>query len=1053
MLACVATGLICIHVHALTMDDPLGDVKVEWPSIELPEQDPIAGITNYPEAYLDWWDQERRTAGNTSVYTVFPGVVDRGTHYHELLESDGPAALAKAMVEAYPTKDAWRELAGGAIAVCAGTGYMEYGRGIKEKWLGIPKEKQGKGRDKKNVLPEELVQAVNPVIDEILKIDSPHAKDTAAEFLLQLFSETFGSGHCESHNGRREIESYPRELTARAAEFLGSEDPFTHAVAEWAVSTSVCNENESSGGEAWPGKTPPDWWDTWYKANPAKDRELEYVRQAVQLQMHRHGRDLLTLSEDQMRRAIAKAEWAKAQLPADQAGTIDAEVAEMKSAHAKFASVVKASPDDLTACRKAFLQWRPTVRDVVMRGPDIDFDSVVYVTRNSGGPHGQPGSQGTWEGREGDIFVQKGLSPGSPNQALIGEKLPPRLIGDLDIWYDADKVVFCAADKDTWHIYEIDLEGKSLTTLPQTGDDDHNCAYLPDGGVVFASTAHRQAVMCVGNANGAQSNIFRLDPAHKTIERLTFSKDDDDYPYVLNDGRIVWMRWDYQERNVDEIFALWVIRPDGTGSDGYYCTHLPETVIVQTLRDPVPIPGTQKIIAAGGSHRTGPEGNLILADPSMGINNPLSIRTVTPYSSPTTKGVGQLMRPVQEGGVPYPGGMICTPTALSEKSFLTPMSHDMPESNFWLYYVDVWGNKELIHRDKRLETVCAFPVRKRFKPPVLPDLSDPSKTYATCYVDNVYADLPGVEKGEVKYIRILKNIGWPKGYQFHPLANGSETFGYPGTGGPIQVIGIVPVEEDGSANFQAPAKMDLYFQALDKDYRAVQRMRTHVEFGWGEKRSCVGCHETRGNVPLTRAKGKALDYEAVRPTPPSWGDTTLIDYETMIQPIFEKKCVKCHGEKDPKAGLNLTAKKDEQGFMQSYRSMWGIQPGEKSPKVGKTRLSNWRKGTYFTDHPWARFMVDFVNVRSSADRQGEDAIPNIPNRYGAIAHPLAAKLVGEGKHGTLLTDEEKQLLMTWFDIQAPYYAVCYAWKGEGKTKTVLPYPPFEKSREYVYPNK
>lgn len=471
MLACVATGLICIHVHALTMDDPLGDVKVEWPSIELPEQDPIAGITNYPEAYLDWWDQERRTAGNTSVYTVFPGVVDRGTHYHELLESDGPAALAKAMVEAYPTKDAWRELAGGAIAVCAGTGYMKYGRGIKEKWLGIPKEKQGKGRDKKNVLPEELVQAVNPVIDEILKIDSPHAKDTAAEFLLQLFSETFGSGHCESHNGRREIESYPRELTARAAEFLGSEDPFTHAVAEWAVSTSVCNENESSGGEAWPGKTPPDWWDTWYKANPAKDQELEYVRQAVQLQMHRHGRDLLTLSEDQMRRAIAKAEWANAQLPADQ------------------------------------------------------------------------------------------------------------------------------------------------------------------------------------------------------------------------------------------------------------------------------------------------------------------------------------------------------------------------------------------------------------------------------------------------------------------------------------------------------------------------------------------------------------------------------------------------------AGLNLTAKKDEQGFMQSYRSMWGIQPGEKSPKVGKTRLSNWRKGTYFTDHPWARFMVDFVNVRSSADRQGEDAIPNIPNRYGAIAHPLAAKLVGEGKHGTLLTDEEKQLLMTWFDIQAPYYAVCYAWMGDGKTKTVLPYPPFEKSREYVYPNK
>jgi cytochrome c553 len=320
-------------------------------------------------------------------------------------------------------------------------------------------------------------------------------------------------------------------------------------------------------------------------------------------------------------------------------------------------------------------------------------------------------------------------------------------------------------------------------------------------------------------------------------------------------------------------------------------------------------------------------------------------------------------------------------------------------------------------------------------------------------VENVYADLPGVQRGEVKHIRILKNIGWPRGYQFHPLANGSETFGYPGTGGPIQVIGTVPVEEDGSAHFQAPAKMDLYFQALDEDHRAVQRMRTHVEFGWGEKRSCVGCHETRDTAVRPRAKGQALAYDAVRPAPPPWGDTTLIDYEAMIQPVLQAKCVKCHGEKAPKAGLDLTAKRGNQGFMQSYRSMWGIQPGEKSPNISKPRLSNWRRGTYFTNHPWARFMVDFVNVRSSADRQDEVGIPNIPKRYGAIAHPLATKLTGEGKHAKLLSDEEKQLIMTWFDIQSPYYSVSYAWLGEGKTKTVLPYPPFEKSREYIYPGK
>ena len=1026
------------------MEDPLGEVKVNWPTIETPEQDPISGITNYSQDYLDWMLEQRRDPGNTSVFALYPGVIERAKYYVGLMESEGAAALARAMVDAYPTDEAWLELAAGAMAACAKTGYMTYGsRSLSRvEEFAIPKDEKKQMERKQRVRPMKLLSQVNPIIDEILKIDSPYAQDTAAEFILQVVSESLGSGHCESHNGRREIEAYPPELTARAAGFLNAEDPFTFGVAEWAVSTTVCNEIEDTGGEAWPGENPPIWWSAWYGLDPAKDMELEYIRQAVQLQMHRSGADLLTLAADQMRRADARAAWSMGQLPAAQGAELEKRIAAMHAAYDEFAEVVEASPENLTACRKAFLQWRPTVRDVVMLGPDIDFDSVVYVTRNPGGMHGQPGSQQVWEGREGDIFVQNGLTPGSPSRAVIGDKMPPRLIGDMDLWYDGDKVVFCAAENRSWKLYEIDLNGTTLTKLPSTGNDDHNCAYLPDGGVVFASTGHNLAVMCLGGAKVNQSNIFRLDPEHKTIKRLTFSKDDDDYPYVLNDGRIVWMRWDYQERGVDELFSLWIIRPDGTGSDAYYLSHMHEDVISQTLRDAVPIPGSQKIIASGGSHRTGPEGTLVLGDPSEGINNPLSVRTVTPYNSPTTKGFGDVMRPVEEGGVPYPGGMVTTPFPLSEKSFLTPMSHDMPESNFWLYYVDVWGNKEVIHRDKRLETVSAFPLKARPKPPVLPDTTDPSKNYATLFVDNIYADLPGVESGEVKYLRILRNIGWPMGKPFHPNANPRESFGYPGTGGPIQVIGMVPVQEDGSANFHVPAEMDLYFQALDKDYRAVQRMRTHVEFARGEVRGCIGCHETRDSVVGLSGErfANAMNSQPVRPTPPPWGDTTVIDFETMIHPILEAKCVDCHGGEKTEAGLDLTAARGNQGFMQSYRSIWGIQPGEESPEVGKDRIAGY--GKYFSDHPWAKIMADFVQVRESAGKE-EQGIPNIPKRYGAIAHPFVSKLVEPGDdHAKLLTEEEKQLLMTWFDIQTPYFSVYEAWNEKKEPEPVVFTPPF-----------
>ncbi len=1052
-IACGLLAAVCLPVRA---QEDVPEVNVQWPEVEHPEVSPIAGITTYPEDYLDWMMDERRFAGNTSIIAIYPEAIERAHHYDDMLQNEGPAALAKALVDAYPAEDAYLELAAGAIALCVRTGYMTYKRSPvgKEKEFQIPKEKKKQMERKQQALPEELARKVTPVIDEILKVDSPYARDTAAEMLLQIFSETLGSGHCESHNGRREIEPMPRELTARAAAFLGSEDPFTHAVAEWAVSVNVFNENETDReSDVWPGENPPEWWDTWFGLPERGHLQLDYIRQTIQLQMHRRGRDLLTLSRDQMRRAQEKAEWVKAQVSDERAAEVAALVAEMKEAHEEFAAVVESNPEDLKACREAFLEWRPTVRPVVMSGPDAGFDRVVYATRFSGGNHGQPGSQDPWRGRGGDIFVQTGLTPGSPTRPVIGDKLPPRLINDMDLWYDGDKVVFAAVhEQDHWQLYEVDLEGEKVTELPATGYDDHNPAYLPDGGVVFGSTGNRAAVMCLASPNTEQSGIHRLNPDRTEIMRLSYSKDDDDYPYVLNDGRVVWMRWDYQERGVDEIFSLWAIRPDGTCSDAFYRVHIPEEVTIQTLRDPKPIVGSQKIIATGGSHRTGNEGALVVADPSMGLSNPLGIRIVNPYMSPTTKGIGRTTRPVEEGGVPYPGGMTTRPWALSEKTFLASMSHDMPEFNFWLYYVDVWGNKELIHRDMLMETICGFPVRPRYRPPVLPDMTDPTKNYALCYVDNVYRDLPNVEKGEVKYIRICKNMGWPIGYSFHPLANASECWGFPGTGGPIQVVGNVPVEKDGSAYFEVPAQMDVYFQALDENYRAVQRMRTHVEFGRGEYRGCLGCHETRESMAQVTRKGAALDKPAVRPTPPPWGATEIMGYETTIQPIFESKCVKCHGAEDPKAGLSLTAQKDAQGFMQGYRAMWGLKPGEKAPGVPNIskqsdRLDNPWKGTYFKDHPWFKVMTDFVTVRKSVggDEQG---IVNIPKRYGAIRHPLSRHLIQDEEHGKLLTDDEMQTLMCWFDIQCPYFSVYEPWDGDGVV--VKPYEPFGESREYVY---
>ena len=120
------------------------------------------------------------------------------------------------------------------------------------------------------------------------------------------------------------------------------------------------------------------------------------------------------------------------------------------------------------------------------------------------------------------------------------------------------------------------------------------------------------------------------------------------------------------------------------------------------------------------------------------------------------------------------------------------------------------------------------------------------------------------------------------------------------------LLGTVPVEEDGSAYFRAPARKPLYFQAVDASGRAVQGMRTIVYLQPGERRSCVGCHEPPGTAPARR---EALAFRrapsVIQPGPDG---SQPFGYPRLIQPVLDRHCVRCHdGSTGPdKSPLVLT---------------------------------------------------------------------------------------------------------------------------------------------------
>ena len=159
--------------------------------------------------------------------------------------------------------------------------------------------------------------------------------------------------------------------------------------------------------------------------------------------------------------------------------------------------------------------------------------------------------------------------------------------------------------------------------------------------------------------------------------------------------------------------------------------------------------------------------------------------------------------------------------------------------------------------------------------------------------------------------------------------------------------GVVPVREDGSAQFVVPANRNIFFQALDEDFMEIQRMRTFVNFQPGERRSCIGCHENRSHAPANR-RPLAMDYPPVRlQAQPGDAAPRPLHYPTDVQPIFDRHCTSCHNEKRRDGGLDLSG-----GMTESVLPVLRkpdspghglLHPGVHRPEAGRGRRHGLRR--------------------------------------------------------------------------------------------------------------
>ena len=658
-------------------------------------------------------------------------------------------------------------------------------------------------------------------------------------------------------------------------------------------------------------------------------------------------------------------------------------------------------------------------REIVLQNPVVDTGPIAFIKCV---PANNSIMQQQYIGRfarpAGGVFVLEEPGQSMRCRSLTEGKLPGGAYQHLDVSYDGTRLLFsfcklARPPREARHgtpghyydIYEIHTDANSLTPLITSAYDDIAPRYLPDGNIVFVSTRRGGYsrcgpdfspchTLCLADATGVNQRLISFHEVHEYD------------PAVMNDGRLIYTRWDYVDREASLYQQLWVTRPDGTNPAIYYGNN---TFNPMATFEPRAIPGSNRIMAIAGCHHSIAAGSVVLVDIRKGVDGLAPLERLTPDTLfPETEALAYGRWDESDDQVPvqarrWPHHTYKSPLPLSEDIFLASYSFDRliyietkpnPANMFGLYLVDRFGNKELLYRDLSVSSLWAMPIRARSRQDRLPEHSDPTApAEGTFYVQNVYeADPPLPANVKIVSLRVIHVFPRTSEFETHPI------IGVPVAACGRQVLGTVPVEPDGSAYFRAPAGIALAFQALDELGQSVQFMRSVTYLQPGESASCIGCHENRMTAPPNHPMGLALQRppSEIRPGPEG---SKPFSYPLLVQPVLDKHCVRCHGSQRTEGDVVLTGaipRSEEEGedipFLVSYLEL--------APRV---KYAQWGA---------AAGEEDFQASNSEPLTQ--------PDFFGSRSSPLIAML-REGHEGVELNDEEFERLITWADNNVLFY--------------------------------
>jgi len=569
-----------------------------------------------------------------------------------------------------------------------------------------------------------------------------------------------------------------------------------------------------------------------------------------------------------------------------------------------------------------------------------------------------------------------------------------------------------------YKIYRMNVDGSDLVCLTDGSCNNFNPCWLSDGSIAFLSDRKSAFAYCFTTTSPV---LYRMDREGGNVICLSANYLNDFTPNVDVDGRIIFSRWEYVDRPAIPIQSLWSINPDGTGLSGVYGNRV---LSPATFMEAKPIPGTMKLLCVLTSHNGPCRGAIGVIDRRFGPNTQEAIRNLTPDVDigQVSAGNGNSVRGPYENPLPF-----------DQEFFLVSKQGT-------ILLRDYEGAREasLLCRRDGLGFYSPTPIRRRPTPPVIPSLlpeRDSTDSWASVSVQDIYVGLePHVERGEIKQIAVVQEIEKsqfapqdftsfdPDGGQF---ARKIPAFGYQfpvvscgATYAPKKLWGFADVEEDGSAHFQVPSGLPIYFMALDESGRALQRMRTFTHFMPGESQGCIGCHAGRNSVITKHPPASATPQPSALKSPPqqlkapTWG-LGGFSYARIVQPVLDAHCVECHNSRTQPGDVDLSGDKTD-FFNVSYDVL------ARTGVIGQWNPEQLSLGK----HPLGQ--SPYTSWISTYNGSEANILEVTPKAWGSPASSLADLVLAghpdpEGNIRVSLNAEEQQRIFTWIDLNVPYY--------------------------------